>query len=237
MKNRCRAWRAAAWIALAAVVSLLTGCVVEGEREQVQEGRRLIEAYLSAQEGASVSEIYADVQRPDADKLALSDYVKGTFRRGGEEYAFAVDVVTGEIWTSEQLPTFYDACADTIAQRLGLGDCAAELKLWVDVPAWHTENSEWPWETAYLGEVLPVTVTDMDAYAALALEEENIRIDADIACRMPLSEKRADTAGWKNFNIRLYDVGDGELSVPDRETFSGDMLWLTETESRFTPAK
>ena len=155
-------------LALALILLLaLSGC---GNSAQLKEGQKLMKQYLSGLgRGAALLDSHVDVQRPAADTLVASDFVKGSFRANGQTWDFAVDTATGEIYTSERLSEFTDCCVRQIAARLGLdseyvADCLMEL--WR--PAWQEEKSEWPRQRAYLGEVLPVGVTDMDAYAARA---------------------------------------------------------------------
>ena len=83
-------------LALAFLLSaLLTGC---GSGSQLRAGERRIKAYLSGR-GAVITESYVEALRPDGTKAVHSDFVKGKFRIDGEEYQFAVNTVTGEIWT------------------------------------------------------------------------------------------------------------------------------------------
>ena len=161
---------------------LLAGCV-KGSSEQEKAGKKLMRAYL-AESGskAKLTEVYAEVLRPDASTLVLSDYVKGNLKDGKNEYEFAVNVVTGEIYTSEQHQAFSDSCVRLVCERLGLepSDCGGGGELWREVPSWQEPREEWPYQWSSLGNVLPVGITDMDAYAAQLLSDEDIPVDVDI---------------------------------------------------------
>ncbi|MCR5337121.1 MAG: GNAT family N-acetyltransferase, partial [Lachnospiraceae bacterium] len=103
-----------------AALLLLTGCV-SGEGEQKKPGRDLMNEYFqNAGKKASVETIYADVTRPDADRLEMSDYVKGTYRLGKDSYEFWANVETGSIYTSERLMEFGESVLKLQADRLGL---------------------------------------------------------------------------------------------------------------------
>lgn len=223
----------------------LSGC---GHSAQLKEGKKLMKQYLSGR-GASLGDCHVDVLRPAADTLVASDYVKGTFRANGRTWDFAVNTVNGEIYTSERLSEFTDCCVRQIAARLGLdseyvADCLMEL--WR--PAWQEEKSEWPRQRAFLGEVLPVGVTDMDAYAAQALEDEDVRILLFLACRDgELREGRwsgETLSDWDAVEVQLFGFSPDE-PLPTRETFPKDYhdaadrirVTLTPDGVRYSPAE
>lgn len=116
--------------------------------------------------------------------------------------------------------------------------------VWTDAPAWVNGNSEWPYETTYLGKVVPVSITDMDAYAVQAIKDGNIRLDIDLVCRgAPLSTERwslSDTEDWNNTTVTLYGIS-GELPTKESftedylEDFSGDVLQLSREKILFQP--
>ena len=221
---------------LALALLLLGGCA-DGEGEVKKTGKKLINEYLAGR-GAVIEECYADVQRPDADKLIVSDFAKGTFRADGESYEFAVNVKTGEIWTSERTAECTECCIRLLEERLGLEPtaCKARCMMWTDAPAWQTPNADYPDETAYLGQVVPVGIEDMEAYAAQAIADGNIRIDADIFCTEPLSEERwtlDDTADWDDVTVWLYAVDElprEEITYDMASGFTGEQLKLTSKE-------
>ena len=118
------------FLAICLPISLVS--CAEGESAQLRTGQRLMKGYLSDRdENAVLTESHADVLRPAADQLVLSDYVKGTFRDGGASYEITVNVVTGEIYTSERLPEFAESCIRLIEERLGLnpGDCVGNCSV------------------------------------------------------------------------------------------------------------
>lgn len=236
-------------LALALILLLaLSGC---GHHAQLKEGQKLMKQYLSGLgRGAALLDSHVDVLRPAADTLVASDFVKGSFRANGQTWDFAVDTATGEIYTSERLSEFSDCCVRQITARLGLdrseyvASCLTEL--WR--PAWQEENIEWPWEEAYLGEVLPVGVTDMDAYAAQALEDEDVRILLFLACRDgELREGRwsGDTlSDWDAVEVELFGFSADE-PLPTLETFPRDYHYVNDRvrvtvmpgEVRYRPAQ
>ncbi len=236
-------------LALALLLLLaLSGC---GHSAQLKEGQKLMKQYLSGLgRGAALLDSHVDVLRPAADTLVASDYVKGSFRANGQTWDFAVDTATGEIYTSERLSEFSDCCVRQITARLGLdrseyvADCLTEL--WR--PAWQEENIEWPWEEAYLGEVVPVGVTDMEAYAARALEDEDVRILLFLACRDgELREERwsgETLSDWDAVEVQLFGFSDAE-PLPTLETFPRDYHYVNDRvrvtvmpgEVRYRPAE
>ena len=237
------------FLAICLPISLVS--CAEGESAQLRTGQRLMKGYLSDRdENAVLTESHADVLRPAADQLVLSDYVKGTFRDGGASYEITVNVVTGEIYTSERLPEFAESCIRLIEERLGLnpGDCVGNCSVMeLYAPAWQKENPEWPWERAYLGRVLPVGLRDMDAYAAQALSNGDVRLVMYLACRDtdigPERWTEADIADWDNTEVTLLALtGPGaalpsseELTVDYRNSFAGDRLQLSDRGIAFQP--
>ena len=119
------AYRIRSIIPLLLTVILFTGCV-QGEYEQVRAGQKLMEEYF-AETGrqASVTEIYADVTRPEADRLEMSDFVKGNYKLDGEKYEFWTNVETGSIYSSESLQEFSDSILKIQATVLSEKQCRA----------------------------------------------------------------------------------------------------------------
>ncbi len=236
------------WLCAALALSALAGCGA-ASRAQLTEGQKLMKDYLSGLgRGAALADSHVDVLRPAADKLVASDYVKGSFRAGGETYEFAVNTVTGAVYTSERLAELKERIVAHITARLGLdpGVCVADCLMELWRPAWQEENAEWPWERAYLGEVIPVDVTDMDAYVDEALADQDVRILLYLACRSgELWEGRwsdDELADWDAVEVELFGFADDE-PLPSLEIFPSDYhyetdrprMTLTPTEVRYTP--
>lgn len=219
--------------ALAAALALLltlTGCGAASSA-QLKAGQKLIKAYLSdLGSGAVLQDSHVDVLRPEADKLVASDFVEGTFRAGGETYEFAVNTVTGEIYTSERLPELTEKLTARLTARLGLPSdaCTADCLMELSRPAWQEESAEWPWLRAFLGHVVPVSAVDLDDYAAQTLADEDVRILLYLAC--PADElwdgrwSSDDLAGWENVEIQLFGFAADE-PLPTRETFPSSYLY------------
>ena len=230
---------------LTAVLFLLTGCT-EGEAAQLREGRRLMRAYL-AEHGikAGLSDSHADVLRPDASVLVLSDYVWGSFRQDGEKYDLAVNVVTGEIYTSERMEEFTRYCVAALTERLELdpSNCVGYCWIFLEVPTWHNGNPDWPAnEYRSFRDMLPADIADMEAYAVQAVTSEEIELWAELVCRNEeLSEERwslADTKGWDNTSVTVYALDEPGAELPnpkeffyrDKHDFSGTVVRLEEQE-------
>ena len=237
---------------LAICLTIPLAACAEGESAQVRAGRKLLNDYLSARGGgAALTELHADVQRPDMSHLVVSDFVKGSFRDGGETYEITANVVTGEIYTSERLPEFAESCIRKLEELLGLNpdDCVGNCCV-VDLyaPAWQEEKPEWPQERAYLGQVLPAELKDMDAYAAKAFSDGDIRLIVYLACRdADLGPERwteAAVADWNGTDVTVMALEPGaplpspeELTVSYRNSFSGDRMILCDGKIKFTPGK
>ena len=225
MKNR---FSSAVCLLLALALLLLTGC---GNGAQLKKGRRLIKSYLSGR-GAEITECYVELLRPDGTRAYASDYVKGKFRWGGDEYQFAVNTVTGEIYTSERLPQFCGYCTRSIFSRLGLRsdlhpyvtECIAD----VYAPPGKAIGEEFPWERSCLGSVISDDVTDLQAYAGEALADEDVRILLYVACHADeLWEGRwstDDLAGWENVEIAIYGFPEGE-PLPSQKDFPTEYIY------------
>ena len=199
--------------------------------------------------GAALLDSRVQILRPAADALAASDFVLGTFRVGSAQYEFAVSTATGEIFTSERLAEFQDCCTRRIAAQLGLQDCeyTAYCLMELYAPAWQEEKSEWPYERAYLGALIPAGVTDMDAYAAQAISDGNVRILLYLACRSSeLREGRWSAealSDWDAVEADLFGFAEDE-ALPSLDTFPRDYHYATDrprmtlssTQIRYSPA-
>ena len=222
----------------------LAGC---GGGAELKTGQKLIKEYLSGR-GAEITECYVEMLRPDGTKPVASDFVKGSFRVGGADYNFAVNTVTGAVYTSERLAELNERIVARIAAQLGLDarDCLADCLVTLYAPPWQTPNAEWPWARSCLGSVLPVDLADMDACAAQLLADENARILLYLACRADeLYEGRwtvADMAGWEAVEVHLFGFAADE-PLPAAETFPRDyfdasdrpQMTLNETAIRYFP--
>ena len=208
---------------------LFAGC---GSGAQTRAGRRLIREYLAGR-GAEITECYTELLRPDGTKPISSDFVKGSFRMDGADYELAVNTVTGEVYTSERLDELEERLVALISARLGLEPAARVASCLVELwrPSWQAGHSEWPEHRSYLGHVLPVTVSDMDAYAAQALEDENVRVLLYLTCRSDeLREGRWSgdaLAGWRDVEIELFGFAADE-SLPSPETFPHDYHYAAD---------
>lgn len=214
----------------------LCGCAA-GSGAVKKEGRRLIKEYFaSSGRSAVLEEIHPVILRPDADKLIVSDYAAGSFKRGGETFEFAVNTVTGEIYTSERVPLFSKSYVKLIAEKLGLGpgEYAGRCLLWTHAPAWQKENADYPGKTAYLGSVIPVDVTDTDKYAEEVFENPDIRTDVDIVCttKNAPDENAKNTVFRKDITVELYILSEPSAKLPSEEeltreyfeNFKGEMV-------------
>ena len=199
---------------------LLTGCV-QGESEQKKAGQKLMEEYF-AETGrqASVTEIYADVTRPAADRLEMSDFVKGNFKLDGEKYEFWANVETGSIYTSERLKEFGDSVLKIQAEQLGFDasncTCYASVTIKPEFTG-ESGNSRGQTDTVTLNDVLPVTVTDMDEFAEEVLTSEHVFVRSFIICRSnPIKDdtEPIDIPGWTNDQITVCVVDDPGAILP-----------------------
>ena len=239
----------AALCAGALALALLSGCGGADDAQRAA-GRSRMKEYLAAHGGGEITDCRVDTLRPDASTLMPSDYVEGTFRAGGETYAFAVNTVTGAVFTSERAEEFRRRCVGAAETALGLppgscvGCCAVAERY---APAWQEEKPEWPWATAFLGDVLPVDAQDLDALAAAALTDGSERVIIYIVCRgVPLAPDRwseADVADWDGAEVSVMALpapdaplpAPEELTVDYRNDFPGDLVILSDGGIRFRP--
>ncbi len=229
LRSKTKGFSAAAVLLALALLFALGGC--GGNDAELRTGKKLIRNYLSGR-GASVTECYVELLRPDGTRARAADYVKGRFRADGEEYQFAVNTVTGGIWTSERLPQFCGYCTESIFSRLGLRgdpsryvtDCVADCY----APPGKAVSGEFPWARSYLGSVIPVDVADLRACAEEALADEDVRILLFVACHSDeLWEDRwstDDLAGWENVEIQLFGFPAGE-PLPSQKDFPTEYIY------------
>ena len=133
-------------------------------------------------------------------------------------------------------------------ERLGLApaDCVGVCTLWMNAPAWQEERLDRPGKMTHLGQVLPVGIEDMDAYADRVITNNDVRLLVKLA--YPLSLLSADrwsletTRDWKNTEVDIYGASGNVL--PTREELEGyypdspmAYLSMTDEEITFHPAK
>ena len=233
------------------LLSLICVCFsacVNGERDEVRAGRSIMEEYLSvSHKGARVTEINAHVLRPAADTLALSGFVKGKFESGGEKYDFAVNTVTGDVYTSERLPEFEERVYLLICERLGIDpdECVYSSLCSLHADSYYVDPETGDTHQAYLGEVIPVTA-DVDELARGALSDPLHSVIIRIACPQKYLTAEAISSysaeGWEGTSVRLFGY---EGAIPDKETFEmttlsdfdGDTVRIEPGSVKFTGRK
>ncbi|MCR4892380.1 MAG: hypothetical protein K5989_09400 [Lachnospiraceae bacterium] len=215
---------------LLALVSLFLTACVKGAARQNRTGVQIMNDYLASRgENSYVSESHTDIMRLDIDKVEKSDFVKGTFVDSGNSYEFAVNVVTGQIYTSERVPEFAACCSRILEERLGLdpNNCVSDYLLSMYEKAWVRERNEWPGQMTSIGDVLPVDIKDMENFASQAILDDRYHIILNIVCKgEDIREDRwnlSDTEDWGNVSVRLYDIGDSE-KLPGREELKWDYM-------------
>ncbi len=217
-----RARRFASALLVLALLLTLTGC---GGGSELKTGRKIIQKYLSGR-SAEILECYVEMLRPEGMNAVSSDFVKGVFRIDGVRYDFAVNTVTGALYTSERMPEFSASCGALLALQLGLNtnDCLTDCRMTLYAQPWETPREEWPWERSCLGPVLPVDLADMDAYAAQAISNENITVRLYVACRSSELYKgrwtEEDLKDWNDTQAELFGFAPDE-PLPTSETFPG----------------
>ncbi|MBR6316653.1 MAG: hypothetical protein IKR58_06595 [Lachnospiraceae bacterium] len=200
---------------------LLTGCVA-GESEQKKAGTQLMKAYFEETgKKATLQGVYADVTRPAADRLEMSDYVKGTYKLGEQTYDFWVNVETGSIYTSERMQEFSSSILKLQAEKLGLDFENAACTSSITMPpsfTGETGNSRGQEDEVTLTDVLPVTVTDMDAFVKDVLEREDVFVHSNIICRkVPAGigdGQQPEVLEWKNDQITISLMEDENAQLP-----------------------
>ena len=230
----------------------LSGCSISEQRRQLRKGRRMLKQYVALLgRSAELLECHVDLLRPDASVIVMSDYVKGTFKKNDEEqYDIAVNVTTGQIWTSERQKEMEETCIRQVETRLGLDttQCAAVCSVAMSVIPWDEPSEEWPWETTYLGSLVPVGLEDMEIYAAQRLADENTRAVFYIACHgETLSYERWSTELmeiWPSTEITVYAFDDDTplpseyaLSRAYVGNFPGDRIKLTSDTIIYRPVE
>lgn len=199
---------------------LLTGCV-PGEGDQKKAGAAILKEYFAdSGKKATISGLYADISRPAADMLEMTDYVKGTYRLGEDEFEFRVNVETGSIYTDERMEEFSQCVLSVEAERLGLDaadcTCYASVILKPEFTG-ETGNSRGQEHEVTLYDVLPVTITDMDEFVGQVLENENADVRSIIISREVPEATDAgqpDTQGWNAGEISICLMEDPDKELP-----------------------
>ncbi|MCR5686076.1 MAG: hypothetical protein K6G81_11810, partial [Lachnospiraceae bacterium] len=139
---------------------------------------------------------------------------------GKDSYEFWANVETGSIYTSERLMEFGESVLKLQADRLGLDAdrCTCYAAVTIE-PEFTGEmgNSRGQTDTVTLNDMLPVSITDMDAFAKEALQSEYVSVRSFIVCRSnPLSsdEKEFSFPEWKNGQITVCEMSDQSIELP-----------------------
>ncbi len=119
-------------ISLAAVIILtlsviLTGCIpqryVPSHEDKLKEkGMEIMQDYLSEKHPEAEIGDPVCLHAVHYNGDFLTDYISSTYTEDGKETGIAVDISTGQIYTSEHYEELNSACIDAVADTLGLDE-------------------------------------------------------------------------------------------------------------------
>ena len=111
-------------------------------------------------------------------QIQLTEFVRGEYQSGGKELKFAVNIQTGDIYTNQQADIYKKKMTALINEVLGLQWTAVKSDVYVNsLVTLHGKKP--PIKGSNEGElqgVLPVSITDMDAFVKDSLKNKNFSV-------------------------------------------------------------
>ena len=111
-------------------------------------------------------------------QIQLTEFVRGEYQAGGKEHKFAVNIQTGDIYTSGQTALYKEKMSTLINAMLGLQWTAVKPEIYVSsLVVLHGKKPPIKGDNqGQLQGVLPITVKDMDAFVQDSLKNKNYAV-------------------------------------------------------------
>lgn len=153
--------------AIFSVMFVFTGCLGygygENEISDIERKGQIIINY-NLPEGAKLKSVKALEDFLIGGPHRLTNYAYGEYTLDGEDISYCVNVVTEEIYTSENFTSLEEAVSDLPIKALGFEDILQYEINDISIVLPHDENSEL--SDCFLQKVLPVGTTDTDTFIA-----------------------------------------------------------------------
>ena len=161
-----------------------SGCYLDdftaSEQDKLlDDGIKIFKEYLAkTRPEAKIKNISHVTYLGENHKMQLTEFVRGEYQSGSNNLKFAVNTQTGDIYTSEKTDLYKKIMTDLINGTLGLQWTAVKSDVYVtSLVTLHGKKP--PIKGSYEGElqgVLPVTITDMDAFVKDSFKNKKLAV-------------------------------------------------------------
>ncbi len=189
-----------------------SGCYLDDftsseQDKQYDSAIKIFKEYLAKTDpNAKIKEVSSVKYLGENHQLQLTEFVSGEYQSGSKKLKFAVNTKTGDIYTSERADLYAEKTAALVNDMLGLQWTAVKPEVHISSrvdmhgkkPPIGGSNDE-----GELQGVLPVTITDMDAFVKDSFKNKNYSVSLHfIYTGAPLRRAVMETAA-EQFGSRV----------------------------------
>ena len=160
-----------------------SGCYLDDFTSSEQDklfdaGTKIFKDYLAKTKPEAKIKTINDVKYLGENrKMQLTEFAEGEYEAGGKKLKYAVDTKTGAVYTSEQAGLFKQKMAALINEMLGLQWTAVKPDVYVSSRvALHGKEKPADSNIGELRDVLPVNITDMDAFVKDSFKNKDLTL-------------------------------------------------------------
>ena len=193
-----------------------SGCLFDeyssSERKDlIKSGEKIFMDYLEKKDPkAKITEMQEISYLGSNHQFQLTEFAEGKYKSGSDEFSFAVNTKTKEIYTSERQKEFAEKMAKHVNERLNLQWTAVKASVYPSAllpltprdPKKHPPLEEHP---VTLRGMLPADIPDMDAYVKTALENKSLELSLHfLFTGKPLLANHITIAAADKFSNNVY---------------------------------
>lgn len=160
-----------------------SGCYLDdftsSEQDKLyEEGIRIFKEYLAkARPNAKIKTVSDVHYLGDNHQMQLTEFMKGEYQDGSKNLKFAVNVKTGDIYTSEQTELYNKKLTTLINEMLGLQWTAVKPAINISsLVTLHGKKKPLHSNEGELRDLLPVNITNLDAFVRDSFKNKNLSV-------------------------------------------------------------
>ena len=191
-----------------------SGCLFDeyssSERSKlIKEGEKVFKEYLAKKHpDAKITEMKEIAYLGKNNQFQLTEFAEGKWKTGNEEFLFAVNTKTGDIYTSEKTKEFKEKIAGHVNSLLDLQWTAVKADVYPNtlLPLKPLNPDKPPRDDhpITLRGMLPAAIPDMDAYVKTALGNPSLQLSLRfLFTGKPLQPEAAATHAATGFSDRV----------------------------------
>ncbi|MBR1590527.1 MAG: hypothetical protein IJ657_05580 [Acidaminococcaceae bacterium] len=192
-----------------------SGCLFDeyssSERKDlIKSGEKIFMDYLAKKDPkAKITEMKEITFLGSNHQFQLTEFAEGKYKSGSNEFIFAVNTKTKEIYSSERQKEFAEKMAKHINKKLNLQWTAVKASVYPSalLPLTPLDPKKHPLEEhpVTLRGMLPADIPDMDAYVKTALENKSLALSLHfLFTGKPLQAHHITVAAADTFSNNVY---------------------------------